>query len=139
AAAPLFRKIANAMDLGDQVELASGGVKEARNASVLLSTAMHLAVSDRADEALLNDYEEMIAQARTNAPGVVELFEGIVGGVLMENPVSIDEAVAKEWNDLPLVDRMVIDSPVPLNEEQIKILSAIRNPVGKIVVVEGPP
>ena len=138
-AAPLFRKIANAMDLGGKVELERGGVKEAGNTSVLLSTAMHFAVSDRADEALLNDYEEMIEQARTNAPGVVELFEGIVGGVLMDNPISIDQAVEKDWDGLPLVDRVVIDSPVPLNEEQIKILSAIRNPIGKIVVVEGPP
>jgi very-short-patch-repair endonuclease len=138
-ARPLFRKIANVMDLGGQVELDAGSVKEAGNTSVLLSTAMHFAVSDRADEALLNDYEEMIEQARTNAPGVVQLFEGIVGGVLMENPISIDADVEREWDALPLVDRMVIDSPVPLNEEQIKILSAIRNPVGKIVVVEGPP
>jgi very-short-patch-repair endonuclease len=100
---------------------------------------LHLAVFDRADEALLNDYEEMIAQARKNEPGVVGLFEGIVQGVLLENPISIHEAVEAEWDALPLVERVVIDSPVPLNEEQIKILSAIRNPQGKIIVVEGPP
>jgi superfamily II DNA or RNA helicase len=96
-------------------------------------------VFDRADEALLNDYEEMIEQARTDGEGVVGLFEGIVHGVLLENPVSIDQAVENEWDALPLVDRVVIDSPVPLNEEQIKILAAIRNPVGKFIVVEGPP
>jgi hypothetical protein len=38
---------------------------------------------------------------------------------------------------MPLVDRVVIDAPVPLNEEQVKILSAIRNPTAKIIVVEG--
>jgi hypothetical protein len=138
-AAPLFRDIANIMDLGGQVELSAGSVHEAGNTSVLMSTAMHLAVFDRADEALLNDYEEMIEQARTNGEGVVGLFEGIVQGVLLENPVSIYQAVENEWDALPLADRVVIDSPVPLNEEQIKILSAIRNPVGKIIVVEGPP
>ncbi len=138
-ARPLFRQIANAMDLGGQIELETGKVLEASNTSVTLSTALHLAVFDRADEALLNDYEEMIAQARKNEPGVVGLFEGIVSGVILENPKSIHEAVETEWDALPLVDRVVIDSPVPLNEEQIKILSAIRNPAGRIIVVEGPP
>lgn len=138
-ARPLFRQIANAMDLGGQVELEFGKVLEASNTNVTLSTALHLSVFDRSDEALLNDYEEMIAQARKNEPGVVGLFEGIVRGVLLENPKSIHEAVEAEWDALPLVDRVVIDSPVPLNEEQIKILSAIRNPEGRIVVVEGPP
>ena len=138
-ARPLFSQIANAMDLGGQIEFTSGSVREATNTNVVLSTALHLAVFDRADEALLNDYEEMIKQARTNEPGVIELFEGIVRGVLVENPVSIARSVEEEWDELPLVDRVVIDSPVPLNEEQVKVLSAIRNPVGKIVVVEGPP
>ena len=138
-AGPLFRDITNVMDLGGQVDFSPGSVREAGNTSVLMSTALHLAVFDRADEALLNDYEEMIEQARTDSEGVVSLFEGIVHGVLLENPVSIDQAVENEWDALPLVDRVVIDSPVPLNEEQIKILAAIRNPVGKIIVVEGPP
>src|SRR6185437_12493768 len=40
---------------------------------------------------------------------------------------------------LPLVERMVFDSPIPLNEEQRKILLAVREPQGRIVVVEGPP
>ncbi len=100
---------------------------------------LHLAVFDRADEALLNDYEEMISQARRNEEGVVSLFEGLVRSVLLEDPKSLHEAIEEEWNRTPLVDRVVIDSPVPLNEEQIKILSAIRNPEGRIVVVEGPP
>ena len=138
-ARPLFRKIANTMDLGGQIELETSKILEASNTSVVLSTALHFAVFDRADEALLNDYEEMIAQARKNEPGVVALFEGIVRGVLLENPTSIHEAVEAEWNAMPLVDRVVIDTPVPLNEEQIKILSAIRNPRAKIIVVEGPP
>ncbi len=138
-ARPLFRQIAIALDLGGQIELEPGKVLEASNTNVLLSTVLHLAVFDRSDEALLNDYEEMIAQARKNEPGVVGLFEGIVQGVLLDNPKSIHEMVEAEWDALPLVERVVIDSPVPLNEEQIKILSAIRNPQGKIIVVEGPP
>lgn len=138
-AKPLFRKIANALDLGGQIELEAGSIAEASNTNVQLSTALHIAVSDRSDEALLNDYEEMITQARLNEPGVMELFQDIVGGVLVDNPVSITSTVDAEWDARSMVDRVVIDSPVPLNEEQIKILSAIQNPQGRIIVVEGPP
>ncbi|MFC0590776.1 AAA domain-containing protein [Novosphingobium aquiterrae] len=135
----LFQKIANALDLGGQVELKPGPVLEASNTSVLLSTALHIAVFDRSDEALLNDYEEMISQARQNQPGVMDLFQGIVGSVLVENPKSITGEIDAQWDGRSLVDRVVIDAPVPLNEEQIKILTAIQHPEGRIVVVEGPP
>jgi hypothetical protein len=138
-AEPLFREILNALDLGGQITLKGGAVDQACNTNVAVSTALHLSVFDRADEALLNDYEEMIAQARKNEDGVIGLFQGIVKGVLLENPKSIQAAVESEWDALPLVDRVVINSPVPLNEEQIKILAAIRQPEGRIIVVEGPP
>ncbi len=138
-AKPLFNKIANALDLGGQIELEPGTIAAASNTNVQLSTALHIAVSDRSDEALLNDYEEMITQARLNQPGVMELFQDIVGGVLVDNPVSIASAVDTEWDARTIVDRVVIDTPVPLNEEQIKILSAIQDPKGRIIVVEGPP
>lgn len=139
AVQPLFLRIANALDFGGEVELEPGRVTEAANTSVLLSTALHIAVFDRSDEALLNDYEEMITQARQNQPGVMELFQDIVGSVLVENPKSITPEVDAQWDNRPMVDRVVIDSPVPLNEEQIKILNAIQHPEGRIVVVEGPP
>lgn len=135
----LFRQIATAMDLGGEIELEAGSIREASTAHVSLSTALHISVFDRADEALLNDYEEMISQARNNEPGVINLFEGIVSGVLLDNPPSIHREVEEEWSNQALVDRVVIDSPVPLNEEQIKILAAIRNPAARIIVVEGPP
>jgi len=139
AVQPLFRKIANALDLGGQIELQPGPISEASNTGVHLSTALHIAVFDRSDEALLNDYEEMITQARLDEPGVMELFQGIVGSVLTDNPKSITPEIDAQWDSRSIVDRVVIDSPVPLNEEQIKILNAIQHPDGRIIVVEGPP
>lgn len=134
----LFRQIANALDLGGKVELSSTAA-EASTASVSLSPALHLAAFERADEALLNDFEEIIDQARQGGSKLVDLFHGMVEGVLMRNPVPIGQQVESAWDALPLVDRMVFDSPIPLNEEQRKVLLAVREPQGKIVVVEGPP
>ena len=137
-AGPLFGQLASAMDLAGQIEL-GGRAAQASNTWVHLSNAIHIGAFDRADEALLNDYEEMIVQARSNAPGVVSLFEKIVRGALIEEPVSARAQVEAAWDALPLVDRTVVDSPIPINEEQQKICWAIDRSAARIINVEGPP
>ncbi|MHC8376175.1 hypothetical protein ACYZT3_08960 [Pseudomonas sp. MDT1-16] len=63
---------------------------------------------------MLNDYDEILEALKHGGSAVVELFEGIVGGKLRENPKSIAAAVETAWDALPMVDRMVSDSPLPL-------------------------
>lgn len=134
----LFQRVANAMDLGGKINLSSTDT-DASTIAVGLSSSLSLAAYERSDEALLNDYEEILEALEHGGSAVVELFEGIVGGVLRENPKSIAAAVESTWDALPMVDRMVFDSPIPLNEEQRKVLIAVRQPEGKIIVVSGPP
>jgi hypothetical protein len=134
----LFNRVAAAMDLGGQVDFSSSAA-DASTASLTLSSALYLAAYERSDEALINDFEEIIDQARRGGSAIVDLFQGMVQGVLMENPVSIAETVESSWEELPMVDRVVFNAPVPLNEEQRKILLAVRAEKGRIVVVEGPP
>jgi len=134
----LFRKVANAMDLGGQIEFSSTAA-DASTAAAGLSSALYLAAYERSDEALLNDYEEILDALKRGGSAVVDLFEGIVGGVLMKNPVSIASSVEATWEGLPMVERVVFDSPIPMNEEQRKVLLATRDPNGKIIVVSGPP
>ncbi len=134
----LFRSVANAVDLGGQVQLGSGH-PDASTTSVRLSSSLYLAAAERSDEALLNDYEEIIDLARKGGAAIVDLFEGIVGDVLLRNPISIKAEVEQEWDALPIVDRMVFDSPIPLNEEQRKVLLAVRHLQGKVIKVSGPP
>ncbi len=137
-AAPLFRSLANAMDLGGKIALGSNN-PDASTSDIRLSSALYLAAAERSDEALLNDYEEIIDMARRGGSAIVDLFEGLVGDVLLRNPISIRQQVEDEWDGLPMVDRMVFDSPIPLNEEQRKVLLAVRKPEGKIIKVSGPP
>jgi len=134
----LFALVAAAMDLGGQIDFAAAAT-DAGTARVKLSSALYLAAAERNDEALVNDYEEIIDMARRGGSAIVDLFEGIVGDVLMSNPLSIKAAVQADWDGLPMVDRVVYDSPIPLNEEQRKVLLAVRQPTGRIVKVSGPP
>ncbi len=134
----LFRLVANAVDLPGKIELSTNS-PDASTARVTMSSALYLAAYERSDESLINDYEEIINQAKTGGSAIVDLFHKLVGGILTDNPVSIGASVAAAWEEMPLVDRVVFDSPIPLNEEQRKILLATKNPQGRIIVVEGPP
>lgn len=134
----LFRLVANAVDLPGQIEL-SPSSPEASTSRVTMSSALYLAAFERSDESLINDYEEIISQAQTGGSAIVDLFQKLVGGILTDNPVSIGASVEATWEAMPLVDRMVFDAPIPLNEEQRKILLATQNAQGRIIVVEGPP
>ncbi len=134
----LFDAVAASLGLAGQARLASRE-PDATAVDVTLSPALHLCAFERGEESLVNDYEAIIGLARQGGSAVVELFEKLVGGVLTSNPPSIARQVDGAWDGLPLVDRLVCDSPIPLNEEQRKILLAARHPEGPIVVVEGPP
>lgn len=137
--APLAQQIQKAFGLLEPFEFSDGPIQQIGDTSVVLNNALHICAFEKSDEALLNDYEEMISQARNNEQGVISLFEGIVGGVLLTNPSSIESAIDKEWDGLSVDQRVVPDSPIPLNEEQVKIINAIGHPEGKFIVVEGPP
>lgn len=133
-----FAHIANALDLAGQTSFSSQS-PDAANPEVVLSSSLHLCAAEKGAEALVNDYEELIKLAREGGGSIVGLFEGMVQNILKDNPISIRSSVEAEWDDLPMIDRMVFDSPIPLNEEQRKILMATRHPEGRIIVVEGPP
>lgn len=136
---PLMNRIQQAFGLTGDLSFDGLAVKQYSDSQVSISNAMHLCVFDNADEALLNDYEEMILLAQTDGEGVISLFDDIVAGVLTSNPTSISPQISKEWDDLELLDRVLPETPLPLNEEQIKILKAINHESGKFIVVEGPP
>jgi AAA domain len=137
--APMFKKITKAFGFLDDIKLSSGPVSQQSDTKVAIANSLYFCAFEKADEALLNDYEEMIAQVRTNKEGVVTLFQSMIEGVIAGNPVSIDAAIEKHWSELPVDLRAVPDTPIPLNEEQQKVLQAIRHDEGRIIVVEGPP
>ena len=94
---------------------------------------------DKSDESLLNDYEQLLAAARGSGGPILDLFEGMVRSVVLEDPVSVDSTVSDAWENTGIADRLVQASPIPINEEQCKIISALNQPNCRFVLVEGPP
>lgn len=67
------------------------------------------------------------------------LFDNIIQGFIYDNPASVTSSVDAAWDSLDIPDRLVTNSPIPLNEEQRKIISALKDPKCNYVSVQGPP
>lgn len=104
-----------------------------------VSNACHICIFDKSDEAIINDYEEILVSLKTTQEVTGNRFGSFVTHFIEEEPLSFKEEVEEEWEDLPATAKLVYQSPVPLNEEQRKILSALKREGCKFISVQGPP
>ncbi len=118
---------------------AATGIDVAQSSRVRLGTALYFGVFDRSDEALLNDYEALLKDLASKEPAVGALFENIIQGLLLENPVNVSTQIDRFWDELEIPARLVAETPIPLNEEQRRVLAALEEPNVRYVMVQGPP
>lgn len=134
-----FSRLVPAFEIASQLDLRKGGLQQASSPTFKLSTSAYFAVFDKSDESLVNDYEELLAAFSEEQKGASRLFDNIIQGFIFENPVSVTASVDSEWDGLAIPDRLVADTPIPVNEEQRKILAALKNPKCNYISVQGPP
>ena len=109
----------------------------ARNAKVKLTNSAYLSLFDKSDEALINDYEQILDLDISSE--LFELFEAIVNGFITKEPIPVEREVEKEWDDKEPAEKLSFESPVPLNGEQLQIIEALNKDECRFVTVEGPP
>lgn len=112
--------------------------KSGSSSTVSINNKLSIALFDKADESSVNDYEELIGMLDENNP-LAEMFKGLIGNFIDEEPTSITNEILNEWDETPTSEKLVFSSPIPLNEEQRKILNAVNNKTGKFITVQGPP
>lgn len=108
-----------------------------RNAKVKLTNSAYLALFDKADEALINDYEEILDLDVSS--DLFEIFEAIVNGFITEEPISVSREVEHDWDERDSTEKLSFESPVPLNSEQLQIMQALDKDECRFLTVEGPP
>lgn len=134
-----FAALIPAFDIAREIDLRKGKLQQVSSASLRITTACWFSVFDKSDESLLNDYEELLDALQQEEAGAARMFNEIVKGFLFENPKPVTSAVDRTWEELPIADRLVVESPIPLNEEQRKIVFALKDPGCNYVIVQGPP
>lgn len=128
-----------AFDLPAILNLDGTHLRRVDTAQVRLTTSAYLAVFDRSDEATLNDYEELLAAVAADSVAVQGLFERIVKGFILDEPKSILSKIEGQWDSTSISDRLVAEAPIPVNEEQRKIMAALNEPNCRFIAVSGPP
>ena len=117
----------------------SGKREKLTNSEVTIVNSLNFALFDKSDESMLTDYEELLQKIEEKSGDLLGFIDELVDSFLTENPTTITNQIHNEWEEAPVERRLVFDSPIPLAEEQRKILAALNNPTGRFVTVEGPP
>src|SRR5579872_4353493 len=110
-----------------------------RRAKAFKSATADLAIFDKSDESLVNDYEEILQKLKQGGGDLAAAFQLLIDDFVTNNPPSVISEVDGDWDAAEPSDKLVYTSPVPLNEEQRQILAAIGKQKCKYVTVEGPP
>lgn len=135
----IMRDLARTFDVASQVNFAEHRPQIARTPQLRLSNAAYIAAFDRSDESLVNDYEALLSSLEEEHQQAAGMFQDIVKAMLFEDPPSVSQAVREDWEGMSPAQHLVTMSPIPLNEEQIRIDSARRKKGCRFIAVEGPP
>jgi len=133
-----FHKVLAAFNVEGNVDLKTSGLTEASRFGMKVNNGLNITLSDKSDESIVNDYEALMMGLPDGDP-LLESFQNIIESFLTQNPISVDLEIEREWDETTIPERLVFQSPLPLAEEQRKVLSAIRNEKTKFIIVEGPP
>jgi very-short-patch-repair endonuclease len=128
-------KIENFFELNKNIDLENFELQKGMNLIASFSNKGYLFLFDKSDEALINDYEEIL-----NDDGeIIENFSSLLNGFIEENPKAFMEEVEDEWHEQAIPEKLVFESPVPLNDEQKQVLMALQKPDCNFMILEGPP
>ncbi|MFH1006720.1 MAG: AAA domain-containing protein, partial [Candidatus Latescibacterota bacterium] len=125
--------------LSPEIDLADAARQEAQGRSVSVSNSMYICIFDKSDEALVNDYEEILELMKSEDAVLVDRFTGLINDFIGSSPKSFKTEVDNEWDRTPPEQKLVFSSPIPLNPEQRQILQALDKQDCKYIAVEGPP
>jgi len=111
-----------------------------KNDVLSISNESYFTLFDKSDEALLNDYEELITLLDKGTESeAYSIFSQLANEFLFKNPLSIEREIEDAYDAQTLSDKFSYYSPIPLNKEQQEALQAIHHPKSERIVIEGPP
>lgn len=125
--------------LDGTIDLRNPGHQKLNSLLVQVSNASYISLFDKSDEALVNDYEDILQLLSEDDNLLAGIFNTLIDDFIHKNPKSFYLEIADEWEDSETNEKLVFTSPIPLNSEQLQILSAVRKDECRYIIVEGPP
>ena len=127
--------VRDVLGLAKPIDVKEASSQISNNMVTRVSNRLQLFLFDKSDESLINDYEEIIEDQGE----LTEAFAELIDNFVTENPQSFIEDVAQEWEEKTILEKLIVDSPIALNEEQKQVLLALQKPDCKVAILEGPP
>lgn len=136
----ILDEIVNFFNLDERIDISSSESQIAKSFTVRASNACYFALFDKSDEALVNDYEDILQLLSSEEESVLaQKFDSIINDFIYKDPTPFNPIVEEEWDNLGVSDKLVARTPIPLNSEQLQLLSALRKDGCRYITVEGPP
>lgn len=135
----LIDETVNFFDLDKEINISDPNPQVSKSLLIRLSNSSHICLFDKSDEALVNDYEEIIEMLDSGDSVIAGAFNKLIDDFIHKDPELFIDEVQDEWDDTNTSDKLVIKSPIPLNSEQRQILVALNKENCKYITVEGPP
>lgn len=136
----VLQELINVLQLDGTIDIGNPSHQVARSQAVRVSNDCSFAPFDKSDEALVNDYEEILRLLTLGKDNPLAFaFQKLIDDFIHRNPESFTLKVEDEWDESTPSEKLVFNSPVPLNSEQRQILAALNKDGCRYVTVEGPP
>jgi len=135
----IVNEITNFFELDSSINIHVPDPQVAKSFFVRMSNSCYISLFDKSDEALVNDYEEILQLLSNDDCVLAQAFDKLIDDFIHKNPPPFNPDVENEWDDTTTSDKLVFASPIPLNSEQRQILLAINRRDCKYITVEGPP
>lgn len=137
--ARILTAIVNYFDLDNSIDISDSEAQVARNLWAKITNSIYVTLFDKSDEALINDYEEILQLLSSENNILAGAFNRLIEDFIQKEPIPFGPQIQDEWGEKETSEKLVYESPIPLNEEQLQILSALKKDECKYIIVQGPP
>ena len=121
--------------LVNPIDINKAGLQKSVSPIVTLSNKTYLYLFDKSDEALINDYEEILNLENT----LLADFNVLLETFIKENPTVCIKDIENEWDNFDVQSKLIYESPIPLNDEQKQVINALNRDDCKFLILEWPP
>ncbi len=135
----ILTEIVNFFELNGSIDINIIEKQTAKSSLISLSNNCYISLFDKSDEALVNDYEEILKLLDSEDNILAQAFNKLIDDFINNEPVPFNLEIGEEWDNQETPDKLVFSSPIPMNSEQLQILKALQKEKCNYMIVEGPP
>lgn len=124
----------------NRLDIKQNAIVSQKKGGITLSNRCYLALFDKSDESIVNDYEGLLNILISGGESkALDILEKLGNDFLYENPKSFHDEIQRAYNSKNVGEKLTFSSPISLNKEQLQVLDAIKKKDCDKIIIQGPP